>query len=420
MDNNELYIHSGDKMLLIPQVATAIIEALPIPIFLFDRDGSLRYANAAGMREFSDILGTPVVFGSNLDALLRQIVKLAVYEDEDGNMLQPADAPVAQAIKQGTVVRKVIKRFVHRTGITQWYVNLGVPIKNEQGLHIWSVSANVDITTQQDDIKSVVASLSLLKEHAAHLNTSLHQHRTLLAQSNNSLSSANENLQQFIHAASHDLREPVRKIRTYTSRLLQDLDGVVPPTAIYHLQRIDHAAHQLVQMIEGVMMYAGVEAQAPVAAMVSLEQVVQQVVASFEVKIQEVGATVIVGALPPVWGVAHLLHQLVANLLSNALTFSHVDTPIRVHITAFRAAENQQDYWVLSVSDNGVGIAAAYREKIFQPFTRLHSKEKQGGAGLGLSICQRILAYHGGLIRVSGNPEGGATFNCYLPDHQAL
>lgn len=319
-------------------LALRIMEALPIPLFLFDTTGSLLYANKAGWQEFSDVLGVPLAYGGNLNELLAQIVGLAVYQEEGGRVLQPNDAPVMQALQTGSVVQKIIKRTIQRTGAVKWYVNLGVPIRDEEGAIAWSVSANVDITTKQDDLTSTIASVSALKSHAADMDAALRQHREWLAQTSNRLSSTTDDLQQFIHVASHDLKEPVRKIRTYASKMLKELEHSPPETFKIQLQRIDDAASQLMHMIDGVQMFSGMEAHIPEWSAVALHQVAQQAINLFETTLHDTGAKVTVAPLPTVWGVAHLLQQLTANLLSNALKFSRIGVPPQIHISAFQEA----------------------------------------------------------------------------------
>lgn len=396
-------------------LALRILEALPIPLFLFKRDRSLLYANSAGWQEFSEVLGVPLHYGDNLNDLLQRIVGLAVYKEEGGKVLQPDDAPVMQAIQTGKVVQKIIKRYIQRTGAVKWYVNLGIPIHNEQGEIAWSISANVDITAQQDDLASVIASLGALKAHAADMDVALRQNQEWLVQTNDQLSSTSNDLQQFIHMASHDLKEPVRKIRTYTSKTLQELRHSTPDMIAYQLQRIDHATSQLFHMINGVQMFSGIDAQVPEWSEVELQQVVHQAIELFEHAIQDTGAAVTVVDLPTVWGIPYLLQQLFTNLISNALKFTRPDIPARVHIAAAQETVESVRFWVLSVADNGIGIPEQYRSRIFQPFKRLHAKSTHEGAGLGLSICQKIAAYHGGTIKVCDNEYGGATFLVYLP-----
>lgn len=231
------------------------------------------------------------------------------------------------------------------------------------------------------------------------------------------LQRSNEDLERFAHVASHDLKEPVRKMRTaidlfktrYQSKEGDDL---------FLLGLLARSATRLNQMIEGILAYSTVKYEPQGAERVNLNGVIRDVCEDLELVIAEKGATISAQPLPPIEGSPVLLHQLFYNLMNNALKFSRPGIAPVLTIEAQEGEPGAGEMVEISLADNGIGFGPDEAEKIFQSFVRLHSKEKYEGTGLGLALCKRIVERHGGTIAAAGSPGKGAVFTIRFPKQQ--
>ena len=225
------------------------------------------------------------------------------------------------------------------------------------------------------------------------------------------LARSNADLDRFAAVVAHDLHSPLRVI-IGSARILERRDGG-------HLSQeereliglIANGARRMAALVDGVRAYSGVRGDEAVDESLSLRGVVDGVVAAMRSELEAAGARVAVGDLPSVCGDAVGLTQLVQNLLGNALKFRS-DAPPAIAIDAERADGGD---WVVTVADNGIGIAPADAERIFGFGDRLHSDDAIGGTGIGLAICKTVAERHGGRIWVEPAPGGGSAFRFTLP-----
>ena len=239
------------------------------------------------------------------------------------------------------------------------------------------------------------------------------------------LERSNKNLHQFAYVASHDLQEPLRKIQSFGD-LLKNQYATELGEGIDHLQRMQTAAGRMSTLIRDLLGYSRIATAQETTGHVSLDKVVERTLADLDLLIEETGATVTVAPLPIVLGDPSQLGQLFQNLLSNALKFRRPDvrplvqihcqsvatTDLPVSIKPTRAASA---YYHIDVIDNGIGFDERYLDRIFQVFQRLNGRSEYQGTGIGLAICEKVVANHGGAITASSRPEQGATFTVYLP-----
>jgi chemotaxis family two-component system sensor kinase Cph1 len=216
-----------------------------------------------------------------------------------------------------------------------------------------------------------------------------------------------DEMQRFLHAAVHDLRAAQRRTGTAAELLLQaDKDGERAVLAAQLLQGLSKTE----ELLAGIGKYATVLTPASYTMhSFPLLSAVRFALAHLDREIRETGATVVIGDLPEITGDRDRLAELFAQLIANALRFRGPDPPA-VEIAAERAPEG----WLFSVKDNGIGIAPKYRDRLFIPFRRLHGTDVPG-AGLGLAICQKIVAVHGGRIWIEDGGASGVTFLFILP-----
>jgi hypothetical protein len=239
------------------------------------------------------------------------------------------------------------------------------------------------------------------------------------------LERSNQNLQQFAYVASHDLQEPLRKIQQFGDRLKTRYAERLGDGTDF-IDRMQNAASRMSVLIADLLSFSRISTQRDTSAAVSLDEVVEVTLHDLDLVIAETGAHVTAGPLPPVRGDASQLSQLFQNLLSNALKFRRPGVPPVVTITAHRMAAADLPatvrptqvaamYHRIDITDNGIGFEPQYAERIFQVFQRLHGRSEYAGTGIGLAICEKVAANHGGAIAAQSQPDEGATFSVYLP-----
>jgi PAS domain S-box-containing protein len=219
------------------------------------------------------------------------------------------------------------------------------------------------------------------------------------------LKESNERLEQFAYIASHDLQEPLRMVSNYL-RLIEDrYRDELDDDAEEFIDFAVNGADRMREMIDDLLTYSRIEQHSDSLEPTDTKEVVERVLESLQIQVEELDAEIDVEALPNVRGDEKLLEQLFQNLVSNALKY-HDDEPPRVEIGATRRGEK----WLFRVEDNGIGIEPRYTDRIFEVFKRLHTHEEYPGTGIGLTLCKRIVDRHGGEIWVESEPGEGATF----------
>jgi signal transduction histidine kinase len=232
------------------------------------------------------------------------------------------------------------------------------------------------------------------------------------------LQRSNQELELFASVASHDLQEPLRKILAFGERLRVRQADRLDETGKDYLQRMEHAAQRMRQLIDDLLAYARISTDSRPFVPVDLNCITQEVLTDLEEQIQQTQAKVEVEPLPQIEGDPAQMRQLLQNLIGNALKFHRPNEPplVRVSSGAVDASKNgKPDKTELIISDNGIGFENRYAERIFHLFQRLHGQSEYGGTGMGLAICRKIVDRHGGSIAAQGNPGGGAVFTVTLP-----
>jgi signal transduction histidine kinase len=227
------------------------------------------------------------------------------------------------------------------------------------------------------------------------------------------LAGRNEELEAFTYSVSHDLKEPLRTLRTYSQFLIQDYDAVVDDEGKEMLQGIGDASVRMARLVDEVLALSRLSREAP-AARVDLNPLLQEIVHSLGGAIEAKGAVVNVEPLPDVFAPSARVEQIFANLLSNALKFNE-SSPPEVTIGTESTSDGMVTFFV---RDNGVGIEPEYHEVIFGLFKRLHHREDFEGTGAGLAIVKRAIEASGGKIWVESALGAGTTFRFTLPAWQ--
>jgi len=232
----------------------------------------------------------------------------------------------------------------------------------------------------------------------------------VLEQRTQELERSNRDLVQFAYVASHDLRAPVRAIKSFSQILERGYKDKLDEEANECLDFIVTGAGRLETLINDLLAYSRVDTQGKAFVQVDTSEVLDQVVGDLRVDIEESRAEITRDALPVVVADASQMTQLFQNLISNAIKFQS-QVPPKVHV----AARKEDDGWIFSVKDNGIGIEAQHTERIFAMFQRLHTQDEYPGTGMGSAICKKIVERHGGDIWVKSEVGIGSTFYFSIP-----
>ncbi|WP_252490079.1 PAS domain-containing protein [Natronococcus zhouii] len=226
------------------------------------------------------------------------------------------------------------------------------------------------------------------------------------------LEESNERLEQFAYAASHDLQEPLRMVSSYLQLIENRYADALDEEGAEFLEFAVDGADRMRAMMDGLLQYSRVDTRGDSLEAIDLDAVFADVHQDLQVKIEEHDAEITAEGLPRAMGNTGQLRQLFQNLLDNAIEYSGDDPP-RVHVSAEQA--NGGDEWVISVSDEGIGIDPEQADRVFEVFQSLHSQDEYDGTGIGLALCERIIERHGGEIWVESEPGEGAIFSFTLP-----
>lgn len=226
------------------------------------------------------------------------------------------------------------------------------------------------------------------------------------------LKRSNTELEQFAYIASHDLQEPLRKIISFGERLVSRAGENLDVRSRDYLQRMTNAADRMQNLINSLLHYSRVTTRGKDFHPVRLDRVIEEVLEDIEVKIQRTKATIEVDSMPMVQADKIQMRQLFQNLISNAVKFARENVPPVVQI---QCKTLDEQFYKITVRDNGIGFEKEYAEKIFIPFKKLHSRSEYEGTGIGLSICDKIVKRHGGTITAHSIPGEGSTFTIILP-----
>jgi signal transduction histidine kinase len=229
------------------------------------------------------------------------------------------------------------------------------------------------------------------------------------------LENSNQNLEAFAHAASHDLKEPVRKIQIFADRLRTQLLNHLSERDLEMFSKIATASHRMSQLIDDLLLYSQFSAVPIEKELVDLNENIHHVLEDLDISIQEIQASIVLNDMPIVSGYKRQLHQLFQNLISNSLKYHNPTVPLRIDISSQPSSENGKEYHLIEVRDNGIGFEQQFADHIFQLFTRLHGGNSSKGSGVGLSTVKKVVDNHNGFIKVESRPGVGSSFSVLLP-----
>lgn len=225
------------------------------------------------------------------------------------------------------------------------------------------------------------------------------------------LTESNSELERFAYVASHDLQEPLRMIQTFAKLLQERLDDIDDPDVQKYLNVCVSSAERMQLLIQDLLAYARLGEDVEKTEEVKLENILTYVMDNLEHRIEETQAKITFGYLPACETNPVRLSRVLQNLIANALLYRKENDVPHIHVEALE----QDGNWLFSVRDNGIGIASEYYGRIFEPFRRLHNRQKYSGTGLGLPICKKIIEQLGGKIWLDSKPGIGTCFYFTIP-----
>jgi PAS domain S-box-containing protein len=285
----------------------------------------------------------------------------------------------------------------------------------------------ISLTISQTIQHGQTAFIAFLRDISVQKNTQLEllKKTNLLEFKNQELERINEELESFNFAASHDLQEPLRKIQTYSSRIIDRAKQILPAPLMRDFDKIMIASARMKKLLQDLLSFSQNTLTSQDAQTVDLDEMIAEVKNSYLTDVEEKKAEIKVDPLPLVKVVRFQFLQLFMNLLSNAIKYQQPGTPPVIKISSalipnsemgFNAVFPSKNYLRISVSDNGIGFEEEYSDKIFDLFTRLHGREQYTGTGVGLATCKKIVHNHQGFIKTESRVGVGSTFFIYLPE----
>ena len=235
---------------------------------------------------------------------------------------------------------------------------------------------------------------------------------------------SNKELEEFAYVASHDMQEPLRKITTFGSRLLEKYRDILTGDGVMYLTRMTASAENMRVLINDLLEFSRISNTQQPFMKVDLNVALRQVRTDLELIIEETGTEIISSVLPALEAIPSQVRQLFANIIGNAIKFRKegINCVINIECRELDVKTRLQynlplneAYCALTISDNGIGFEKEYAHRIFNVFQRLHGKSEYPGSGIGLAICKKIAEHHGGLIFAESEPGVGTSFVIILP-----
>jgi signal transduction histidine kinase len=379
-----------------------LTDTLPLMMFSMNAAGEVTYAN----KWLSDHL--PIPAQSNVSAWKNLFHETEYETFSKGWALAQRNQTIFRSQARLRDKDKTSDGFV-------WHLITILPVVSEPGVLSGFTGFFVDIHAQ----KLVEETLKDNKELRA-AQDRLTRYQLQLEEKITELNASNHDLEQFAYIASHDLQEPLRKIKTFTA-LLEGMLSLQEKEK-YYFDKIISSSDRMSSLIQDVLNYSRLSQKAENFSTIDLNTLLVDIQSDFELPIAEKQAAIDIGPLPVIKGVRYQLVQLFSNLLSNALKFSAGGLTVQLssrtvsaETLPFIRSAYAKRYHEIQFKDNGIGFEPQYAEQIFTIFQRLNDSQSYSGTGIGLAVCKKIVNNHEGYIVAESELGKGATFRIYFP-----
>lgn len=280
---------------------------------------------------------------------------------------------------------------------------------------------NHQLVQQEKKLSSINHSLELEIKERIVSEEKVKQLNRQLMENISQLENTNKELDRFAYMASHDLQEPLRKIRIFSERISENFYSVIGDEGRIYVDKMQSACIRMQNLIDDILAFSKISVPRGSLKPTSIKKVVQEVVSEMELEIEEKMAVITVGDLPELPANESLIKSLFQNLISNSLKYAKKDVPTEISISTSGGPsqgllkEGFKQFYRIYVKDNGIGFEQQYAEQIFSMFKRLHAGPEYKGTGIGLAICKKIVEEHAGHISARSAVGEGTTFTISLP-----
>ncbi|HEX9979732.1 MAG TPA: PAS domain-containing protein [Flavobacterium sp.] len=323
------------------------------------------------------------------------------------SLVHPDDREKRMAEIQEAVQTGVVKEYTLRA------VNPDGTIKILRG------HGSIETNALNEPVRMIGTCQDITREY--YLNRELVALNNSLSLKNKELVSINRELESFNYVASHDLQEPLRKIMIYSDRLTEQAE-TLPQDARKSLDKVTSSAARMQRLISDLIEFSQLSSPSGAFTNVSINDILEDVKSNFSDQMEEYNAKIEVAQFPVIQAVPFQLTQLFTNIIGNALKYRkpNVSPVIKINWDILPAEERSENFFRISICDNGIGFESSQKENIFDLFRRLHANERYSGTGIGLAICKKIVTNHNGFIIAESEPGQGACFQIYLPESRLM
>lgn len=302
-------------------------------------------------------------------------------------------------------------------GTYRRFLTKATPVVNDEGEILRWIGTNTDIEEQQSFAEKLEATVKFRTKQLDEANQ-------ILNEKNIELGRMNKELQSFSFVASHDLQEPLRKIQTLASLIIDTEKNNLSEKGINYFNRMHAAAGRMQSLIEDLLTFSRLSISEVQFELTDINGLVNEINAELEERLVEKNAVIHASAVPKISIIPFQFKQLLQNLISNSIKFSKTDEAPRIFINAkmidakdinIKQPLMADKYYHITVADNGIGFNPEHAERIFEVFQRLHSIEEYKGTGIGLAIVKKVVDNHNGIVIAESQLGKGSVFNIYLP-----
>ena len=387
-----------------------IIQGLPAAFYTCDPKGKIKSFNEAA----AVLWGRQPQIGKDLWCGSWKIYRT------DGSLLPLDECPMAITIRDGVPMLAQEIVIERPDGVRRHILSHPQPVFDAAGNMVEAINMLVDITEH----RKAEEALRLNEDRYRNmLEREVEERVNELRRVNTELAKSNNDLEQFAYVASHDLQEPLRKIRIFAGMVEELLDD--PEKARHYLGKICASSERMMTLVQDLLNFSRLNRTGQPLANVDLNGVLQHILNDLELFIHEKQAVITSQDLPKVKGEPLQLYQLFYNIINNSLKFSNPHVPPHIAITTrtlppeeaglHTGLDPSLEYIEILLKDNGIGFAQQYAEQIFTIFQRLNDRQAYTGTGIGLALCKKIVSNHHGHIYAVSEEAAGAAFYVVLP-----